>query len=259
MERIEETSGETMIAWSYGGGTQSAAIAVMILKGELPKPDIVCMADTSREVSETWDYLIEVVQPSLDKIGIKVNVIPHSYSYMDLLAKNGDILLPVFTRKSGSIGKLPTYCSKEWKQRPVRRWLREHGVQKCDLWLGISTDEMERMKISDKNWLNNAYPLIDTKPTNRNQCISIAENYGWPTPPKSRCWMCPNMSAYSFKQLRDNYPEEFDKAVELEKELHAIDPLVYLHRLAIPLSEAVNQSDMQSDMFDGCDSGFCWT
>jgi len=248
-----------MIVWSYGGGTQSAAIAVMILKGELPKPDIVCMADTSREVSETWDYLRNVVQPSLDKIGLEVNVIPHSYSYWDYIKSDGYILMPMFTRKNTSIGKFPTYCSYEWKKHPVRRWLREQGVEKCDLWLGISTDEMERMKISDVNWQNYVYPLIEIKPTSRHQCISIVENYGWSTPPKSRCWMCPNMSPYSFKQLRDKYPDDFNKAVELEKEIQLLDPLVFIHPLAIPLEDAVKQSDMQSDMFDGCDSGFCWT
>ena len=259
MERIEEASGETMIVWSYGGGTQSAAIAVMILKGELPKPDIVCMADTSREVSETWDYLRNVVQPSLDKIGLEVNVIPHSYSYWDITGGNGDILLPVFTRKHGTVGKMPTYCSNEWKRLPVRRWLRENGVKQCDLWIGISTDEMERMKINELKWQNYVYPLIEIKPTSRHQCVSVVESYGWPTPPKSRCYMCPNMSPFSFKQLRDNYPEDFNNSVYLERAIQKIDPLIFFHPLAIPLEEAVKQSDMQSDMFDGCDSGFCWT
>ena len=43
--------------WSYGGGTQTAAIAVLILQGRLPKPDIAVMADTGREIASTWDYL----------------------------------------------------------------------------------------------------------------------------------------------------------------------------------------------------------
>jgi hypothetical protein len=248
-----------MIVWSYGGGTQSAAIAVMILKGELPKPDIVCIADTSREVSETWEYLSNVVQPAFDKIGIKIDIIPHNYSYWDIYAGNGDILLPVYTRMGGSIGKLPTYCSNEWKKYPVRRWLRERGVEQCELWLGISTDEMERMKFSDVKWQNYIYPLIEVNPISRIKCISIVEKYGWPTPPRSRCWMCPNMSPADWRKLRDKYPEDFQRAIDLEKQIQEKDSLVYLHPLAIALEEAVNQSDQQSNMFDGCDSGFCWT
>jgi hypothetical protein len=56
--------------WSYGGGTQTAAIAVLILQGKLPKPDIAVMADTGREIQSTWDYLYTVVQPALDSIGV---------------------------------------------------------------------------------------------------------------------------------------------------------------------------------------------
>lgn len=59
--------------------------------------------------------------------------------------------------------------------------------------------------------------------------------------------------------MRDKEPDDFAKAVTLEQELQEIDPDIYLHKLAIPLTMAVQQSDQQSDMFDGCDSGFCWT
>ncbi len=244
-----------MIVWSYGGGTQSAAIAVLILEGKLPMPDIICMADTAREVQETWDYLERVVRPA----GIDVKIIPHSYAYWDLYGAAGDLLIPAFTRKKGRIGKMHPFCSNEWKQRPVRRWLREQGVTECDLWLGISTDEVERMKVSDVQWQRNVYPLIEIIPTSRRQCVSLVERHGWPTPPKSRCFMCPNMSPSHWRTLRDKAPEDFAKAVELERELQTLDADIYLHKLGIPLTDAVAQSDLQSDMFDGCDSGFCWT
>jgi len=39
-----------------------------------------------------------------------------------------------------------------------------------------------------------------------------------------------------------------------EKDRH-----VYFHPLAIPLADAVEQSEQQGDMFDGCDSGYCFT
>ena len=249
------------VVWSYGGGTQSAKIATDIIKGILPKPDIAVMADTSREVSETWEYLNRIVQPSLDKIGLKINIISHDYSYWDIVKGNsGDILLPAFTRKNGTIGKMPTFCSNEWKQRPIRRWLREQGIEKCDLWLGISTDEIERMKVSDVGWIKNVYPLIEIIPTNRASCISSVQNFGWPPPPKSRCYMCSNMSPRSWKQLRDRKDGDFEKAVMLEKEVQKTDGDIFFHPLAIPLESAVSKSDEQTDMFsDACDSGFCFT
>lgn len=249
-----------MIVWSYGGGTQSAAIAVMILTGELPRPDIAVMADTSRECSETWQYLKLVVQPALDKIRLTVEIVPHSYAYWDIVkGKNNALLIPAFARQSGSVGKLPTYCSHEWKRRPIQRWLRKQGVNDCDCWLGISTDEAERMKPSDLKWYRHVYPLIEMVPTSRVQCRNKVLGYGWAEPPKSRCWMCPNMSPQSWKQLRRNWNGDFEKAAALEKEIQQTDADIFLHPLAIPLTEAVEQSEQQSDMFDGCDSGFCWT
>ena len=62
--------------WSYGGGTQSAAIAALIVSGKLPVPDVAVIADTGREVSSTWDYLRDVVQPALP---FQVHIIPHSF------------------------------------------------------------------------------------------------------------------------------------------------------------------------------------
>lgn len=244
-----------MIVWSYGGGTQSAAIAVLILQGRLPRPDLIVMADTGREVQDTWDYLEQVVRPA----GLNVQIASHSLATVDMYAHNGDLLIPAYTRQNGSVGKLPTFCSDKWKQHVVRRWLRQQGVVDCDVWLGISIDEAERMKPSGLKWYRHAYPLIETLPMPRHRCVSVVEGYGWPTPPKSRCWMCPNQGPRSWQQMRDNRSDDFRRAVELEKELQERDPDIYLHPLAIPLEEAVQVSNLQPELFDGCDSGYCWT
>ena len=45
------------LIWSCGGGTQSAAIAALIVQGRLPIPDISLMVDTEREKSGTWECL----------------------------------------------------------------------------------------------------------------------------------------------------------------------------------------------------------
>ena len=67
-------AGDRLVVWSYGGGTQSAAIAVLVLRGELPRPERIVMADTSREASATWAYLAEVVGPALAEVGLAVEV-----------------------------------------------------------------------------------------------------------------------------------------------------------------------------------------
>ena len=243
--------------WSYGGGTQTAAIAVLILQGKLPKPDIAVMADTGREIQSTWDYLYTVVQPALDAIGFTVEIAAHDLSNVDLWKSNDYLLIPAFTSQNGN-GKLPTYCSSEWKKHVIRRWLRQHNINDCDVWLGISTDEIERMKPSGLNWYRHVYPLIELVPTSRVNCAALVESFGWPSPPKSRCWMCPNQSPLMWADMRKQQPIEFEKAVSFEREIQQRDRHVWLHKAMIPLTEAVDITDKQPSLFDGCDSGYCF-
>lgn len=243
--------------WSYGGGTQTAAIAVLILQGKLPRPDVVVMADTAREIESTWQYLRDVVQPALDTIGLTVQVAGHELSNYDLWKSDDYLLIPAFTSQANG-GKLPTYCSDEWKQRPIRRWLRQQDINDCDVWLGISTDEIERMKPSGLNWYRHVYPLIELVPTSRVNCSALVESFGWPMPPKSRCWMCPNQSPLMWSDMRKQQPAEFAKAVAFEQEVQQADPHVWLHKAMIPLTDAVDVTDKQPSLFDGCDSGYCF-
>lgn len=245
------------VVWSYGGGTQTAAIAVLVLQGKLPRPDVVVMADTGREIASTWDYLDEVIAPALASIGLTVQIASHELATVDIYAHNGDLLLPAYTSQANG-GKLPTFCSDKWKKNVIRRWLRANDYNDVDVWLGISTDELERMKPSGLKWYRHVYPLIEMIPTTRAQCSALVESFGWPTPPKSRCWMCPNQSPQMWSEMRRTQPDEFAKAQQIEIELQQHDPNVWLHRAMIPLENAVNLTDQQPGLFDGCDSGYCF-
>ena len=109
---------------SYGGGRQTVAICVLIARGLWPKPDRIVIADTGRENPMTWAYLSAHVRPLLALLGLTVEIAPHSLSMVDMYAHNGDLLLPVFTQT----GKLPTFCSNEWKSRVVTRYLSGEGI-----------------------------------------------------------------------------------------------------------------------------------
>lgn len=247
-----------MITLSYGGGKQTVAIITLILEGRLPKPDIIVMADTGREVQTTFDYLETWVQPALSNIGLKVQIASHELAYVDLYAGNGDLLLPVFTRAGSGIGKLPTFCSDKWKKEVIRRWLKQNNIIDTEVWLGISTDEIERMKDSGLKWYRHIYPLIEIIPMNRMQCVNQITRFGWPVPNKSRCWMCPNQSQLSWRQMKETDNGDFNKAVQLEEQIRERDDLAFLHPSAIPLAQAVERDGQQIDMFDACDSGYCF-
>lgn len=253
------------IVWSCGGGTQSAAIAALIVRGVLPKPDVAVIADTGREASETWRFYDEILVPELSGVGVDLVRLPHSidgsgYNTVDLLsgADKKTIVMPMFTDKDG-IGMLPKYCSNEWKSRPVDRYLRELGLKSGEMWIGFSTDEIRRCRKPDdkKNW-NHSYPLIDLK-MSRGDCIATVEKMGWGTPPRSACWMCPYHNNVEWAHLKENEPDDFAKAVSLEKDLQKIDPNVFFHNSCEPL-DSVNFYDDQTDLFGNrCASGMCFT
>lgn len=240
------------IFWSFGGGTQTAAIAVLIKRGDLPMPDIIGFADTGREVSETWEYLNTVIKPA----GFNVQVISHDYATVDLY-RDDELLIPAFTRRNGSIGQMSIFCSNEWKQRVCRRWIRDQGITDCEAWLGISTNELHRMKDSGLKWYRHYYPLIQRFKMSRAQCVALVESFGWPTPPKSRCRMCPMQSTSEWLDLKFNHPNDFAMAVDDEAKMREKDSDIYLHHYALPLEQAIKLTDGQSSMFDGCDSGYC--
>lgn len=250
--------------WSYGGGTQSAAIAALIVSGKLPAPDIAVIADTGREASTTWEYLRDVIQPALD---FDVHVVPHcfegkGYNTVDLWGgKDGDtLLIPAFTAIAGTIaeGKLSKYCSHEWKTRPLQRFCREHGINGGDMWVGFSIDELERCRTYNpaEKW-NHIYPLIDLR-MSRGDCIALVERMGWPTPPRSSCWMCPYRSDHEWRELIIKSPNDFTQAAVLELQIQQRDADIYLHRSM----QKINNVDFSNepDLFaKPCNSGMCFT
>jgi hypothetical protein len=247
--------------WSCGGGTQSAAIAALIVQGKLPKPAYAGIADTGREASETWRFYDDVLYPELKKVGVELHRIPHSLSTVDIYSgkDKNTIVMPMHTDKKGKPGMLPKYCSNEWKNRVFQRALRQAGLKAGHIWIGFSIDEMERMRAYDprSKW-NHTYPLVDLRLT-RGDCISMVEKMGWGTPPRSACWMCPYRSDAEWVHLKNTDPADFRAAEKLENELQARDPNVFFHGSCKPLGE-VNFGDGQEDLFaKPCASGMCFT
>lgn len=240
--------------WSYGLGTQSTAMLVLIAQGKLKKPDRVVIADTGREAQYGWDYFHTYAEPLMIELGLKVEIAPHTLVTRDLFTSSGDLLVPAFTAH----GKLPTFCSVEWKRRVVRRWLRAQGVRNCITWLGISTDEVERIKPSDVKWQQYHWPLCLDVPTSRINCRLLVEQWGWPDPPRSSCYICPHRSdaEWSLLSAADRAAAEaVDETIRARDREHA----VYLYRGRVPLSTVNFSKEKPAGLFDACDSGFCWT
>lgn len=254
--------------FSTGGGTQSTAISALIIQGKLPKPDLVVIADTGREMPTTWQYLDAVVRPALKTIGLEVHRVKTSEwvseAARDVFHQNGDLLIPAFSNLNGNPSKLSNFCSNEWKGRCVDRWIKaETGKTRSQYkkWIGFSLDEttrvlrMQRGKDYESGLIR--FPLVYDVPTKRQAAIRLVEKMGWPKPPRSRCWMCPNQSDHEWAEVQTDYPELFDEAIKLDESIRERDENAYLHSAIKPLRDA--DLSKPDDLFSGsCPSGECF-
>lgn len=250
--------------FSSGGGTQSAAITALIVQGRLPKPDFVCIVDTERERATTWQYLDDVIRPALASVGLEVHRINQQWAKSGVWSTTGKtIQIPIWTTQTGEVGKAPGMCSNEWKVRPMQRYMRSLGVATKDQvrWIGFSLDEARRvarmMAREDYESGNIRFPLIHDFPMRRQQAIQLVKDMGWPMPPRSACWMCPNQADDEWTSLT---PEEFTLAVALDYKIREDDPFAFLHSSGIPLDKVVFKKEpVTTDGGNYCSSGGCFT
>lgn len=261
-------SGSALVEiFSSGGGTQSACITALICQGLLPKPDFTVIADTGREMPTTWEYLDAVIRPNLLKIGVEVHRIKASEWAnkwgREIFATNGDLIIPAFTNQSGAPAKLPGFCSKAWKEEVIYRWLSKvHGLtrSKVRTWIGFSLDESKRWvgMQGGEQWQKGLirFPLVHDIPTKRQEAIRIVERMGWPTPPRSRCFDCPNQSDHEWAEVKAK-PELWNEAVARDEVIRERDPNAFLHSTLKPLRQA--DLTKPDDLFSGsCVSGVCF-
>lgn len=250
------------IVWSYGGGVQSIAILVLIAQGKLQKPELAIMADTSRERTSTWRYLDNYAKPLMDEIDLPFVVAGHDLATVDLYGHNGDLLLPCFTKT----GKLPTFCSDEWKKQVVRRRLRQLGYGPRNpvlLWMGMSLDEVYRLRHSEKKWIKNHWPLCYDYKLRRHECLIEIEKFGLPEPSPSSCWMCPQMQNPEWLDMKLNDPDDFSQAIKVDYSARLLDQAngnggVFLHRSRVSLDQAdLTTKEKPAPLFECSDT--CWT
>lgn len=241
--------------WSCGGGVQSCAIGALIVSGKLPVPDLALIVDTERERSSTWAYFDAVLHPRLMDVGLDIKRVKKSeFSDVDLFGgADDDTFLPGGYHAGG---KTPMYCSNEWKTFVARRWIRAQGVKECNLWMGMSCDEMSRVRISGLQWLEHRFPLIELE-MRRSSCVKAVLDLGWPMPPRSSCWLCPNATNREWLALKKDWPEDFQKAVQLERDARIIDPGMTLHSSGKTLDQ-VDFNENQLTLFENTCAGMCW-
>ena len=215
--------------WSFGGGVQSTAIAVLIEQGKLPRPDGILWADTGDESEEIYAH-IAAWMPRLEAMA-PVYVLKKKGKYPRLgdmvikkaLTSKGSNTLPYFLAdpKTGAPSLTRRGCTFNYKTEPLNRraakLVKEAGADSFRWWLGISRDEMQRMK-SDQ-W----HPLVEhfdgrmrSDAMSRKDCERIMADAG-ESAPRSSCVFCPFRTASEWSSLSTNdraRVTQIDEAIE---------------------------------------------
>lgn len=257
---------------SLGWGVQSWTLAAMSALGELEPVDVALHADTTWEAQATYDFARQWT-PWLEERGVKVVTVRAKDTSPIVPLPNGmeKIILPAHTTyEDGSLsGFLRRQCTHRWKIQPMRRWLREQGATKVELWLGITIDEIERAKMSDVQWITNRFPLLEKRMTRARVggCIDWLRSHHLPIPPKSACSFCPYKTRAAFNQMKEGDGPDWATAVEVDEAIRNKRPgyVAYVHPDRIPLIELKIAEDFgatQGNFLDllnaECDSGYCF-
>ena len=105
--------------------------------------------------------------------------------------------------------------------------------------LGISTDEWARMKPSRVKYIENTWPLIDLE-MSRNDCMVWLKDNGHTVPPKSACLGCPYHNNELWREIKTEYPEEFEETCKVDdaiRDMPKFKHQQFMHRSCKPLRD----------------------
>ena len=242
---------------SLGWGIQSFTLAAMVALGEFEPVDLAVHADTTHEASWTYDFA-EKYTPWLREHGINVVTVQPDPKKLSAYDEFGGIFIPAYT---GDKGMLHRQCTGTWKIAPMRRYLQSiRNGKPVEMWLGITTDEAQRMKKSDVKYIVNRWPLIEMD-MSRNDCYAWLDRHGLDRPSRSACSFCPFHNTTEWRQIMASEPDR-QAAIEHDYAIRKIRPPgdLFIHPARIPIDEVDLRTDADKGQMslwdDECD-GIC--
>lgn len=257
---------------SLGAGVQSSTMALMAAAGELlPMPKAAIFADTKAEPASVYKWLdwLETKLPfPVYRVQDKLGLIEESLTLRARVRTEGKpwskSLVPAYVANpDGTRGIMGRSCTADKKIAPLLKKQKQIGnvprgckEPRVVTWIGISLDEVTRMKPSREKWAINRWPLIEAEMT-RHDCLRWMEKMGFPKPPRSACVFRPFHSDNEWRRLKSEEPDEFRRAVEFERNLQEVkrksdnlNGVPFLHGSLRPLDQVDFATDAQRGQMD---------
>ena len=266
---------------SFGAGVQSTVLLLMTAKREIgPMPDAVIFADTGWEPRAIYEHLDwcgkELARLTNGTVPLQIVSAGNIRSdHINGLNTTGQRFasMPLYTANGAGMGR--RQCTQEYKISPVRKKTREIlGLKKgqrvpkgvvVEQWLGISTDELQRLKVSRDKWCHHRWPLIEQRMSRADCRRWFEQNYPDQPLVKSACLGCPFQDNEHWRILRKT-PEEFEDACQFDEairengaKLRLMNEQQFIHRSGTPLRTADLGDESIMDLFQGECDGMCGT
>lgn len=260
---------------SFGAGVQSTTLLRMMIHGEIEPVTHAVFSDTGWEPRAVYVHM-ETMRAEAEAAGIQFHIVRNGNIREDTLNPDKRFAsMPVHViNRQGDAALGRRQCTSEYKLKPLVAKQRELADllpgQRCKerritSVIGISWDEVQRMKEPLFPWIVNEYPLIDRRLT-RADCLAWNDRHGYARPPRSSCIGCPFHSNKEWRDIRDS-PEDWADAVAFDEAIRQ-EPIAsrmfegraYLHPARIPLKDVDIRSEEergQLSMFDMECEGMC--
>lgn len=272
------------VAISYSGGTSSEWLVEAVIRGILPRADktAVFFADTGGEHEWTYRHVDEVEDrchsAKLPFFRVRKpgpTLAEHIIAGASASADSGRLRIdqpPFYIDKGDSRGRVQQRCSREFKQRVLRRaqrqWLRDHGYRKPVLssWIGFAADEAHRGQRAtakpDVAWARLEFPAIRMAVPRAQQRADLIKWTGR-APKFSMCVFCPHKTSARWAATEG---ADADLAIKVDEAIRDVDVLgltdgpAYLSSQLVPVSRLVRKPELAADEPEpnGCDAGACF-
>jgi hypothetical protein len=271
-------------AFSSGGGWQSTAALVLAAEGKIDyRTFVFCNVGDDSENPGTLAYLDEHAIPYAQANGLEfvtLRKMRRGHNGPDTILEwvgRSQRSIPIPVRMAnGAPGNRS--CSETFKIKVVASWARQRGGTAASpvvIGIGFTVDEISRVGgRPPEPGTEKGYPLLDLG-IRRSDCPGIIRRAGLPMPPKSSCWFCPEHRIGEWLTQREERPDLFARACDLEAQLIerraalGKDP-VYFTRRGKPLADAIAEGVTSMISSDGavtapadddgaCETGYCFT
>jgi len=245
---------------SLGAGVQSSALLMLAVRGEIAPFDLAIFSNTGWEPAKVYLHLARL-EAIAKHAGLEVIRVSNGHIRRDALdPAHRFASMPLFTLgPNGERGMARRQCTGEYKIKALKREVRKRlgyphpkrvpdGVH-AQMAIGISEDEIGRVRQPDVRYMRHAYPLLELGWT-RADCLTWLDINGMANTPRSACLGCPYHDDGFWHDLKVNSPAEWADVVAFDKAIrngsaranaggHPLRGQFFLHPQRVPLDEVV--------------------